>query len=149
MTGIVDPQDLRPIALFDSLSDLMTSLEKLSACGAATIYPGHGPVVHDAPLKIREYIAHRQQREEEVLAVLTRHSDRLEGVSLSEIVDSIYASLPFVLRRAAKKAVDKHVQKLIADGRVQPIRPAQWPQRATYGLRYDTSGNEHGKGEGS
>uniref|UniRef100_M4BIL0 Metallo-beta-lactamase domain-containing protein n=1 Tax=Hyaloperonospora arabidopsidis (strain Emoy2) TaxID=559515 RepID=M4BIL0_HYAAE len=120
--------------MFDSLGDLMTSLAKLSGCGAATIYPGHGPVVNDAPTKICEYLAHRQQREDEVLDVLKRHGGRLRGMSLPEILDSIYKSLPYVLRLSARKAIDKHLQKLLAENRIQQIRPAGWFQSATYGL---------------
>ncbi|KAE9212558.1 hypothetical protein PF004_g15597 [Phytophthora fragariae] len=120
--------------VFDSLADLMKSLIKLKACGAATIYPGHGPVVNDAPGKILEYITHRQQREEEVLEVLKQHSDRQEGLSTSEIADEVYEPLPFLLQLSARKAVDKHLQKILAEHRARQIRRAGWFQSATYSL---------------
>ncbi|KAF1780463.1 Metallo-beta-lactamase [Phytophthora cactorum] len=116
--------------VFDSLANLMTSLEKLKECGAATIYPGHGPVVDDAPAKILEYIRHRQQREFEVLEVLKRRG----GLSSSEIVDKIYEPLPFMLRLSARKAVEKHLQKLLVERQVRQIRQAGWFQSATYTL---------------
>ncbi|KAG7400677.1 Beta-lactamase-like protein 2 [Phytophthora boehmeriae] len=118
--------------MFDSLSDLMASLSKLQACGATSIYPGHGPVVSDAPAKILEYITHRQQREDEVLAVLKKHRDTLTGLSSADIVEKVYEPLPYILRVSARKAVDKHLQKLLVDSRVRQIRRASWFHPATY-----------------
>ncbi|CAI5703963.1 unnamed protein product [Peronospora effusa] len=120
--------------MFDSLPDLMSSLAKLNACGASAIYPGHGPMVSDAPTKILECIAHRQQREDEVLAVLKKYSDHVEGLSSSDIVDRVYEPLPYVLRLSARKTVDKHLQKLLVEARVRQIRRSGWFQTATYCL---------------
>ncbi|EEY58383.1 beta-lactamase-like protein [Phytophthora infestans T30-4] len=114
--------------MFDSLADLTASLAKLKDCGAATIYPGHGPVVDDAPAKIMEYITHRQQREFEILEVLKRQG----GLSSPEIVDRIYKPLSYMLRLSARKAVDKHLQKLLVERQVRQVRPAGWLQSATY-----------------
>ncbi|ETI50804.1 hypothetical protein F441_05726 [Phytophthora nicotianae CJ01A1] len=116
--------------MFDSLADLMASLAKLKEYGATTIYPGHGPVVDNAPAKILEYMSHRQQREYEVLEVLKRRG----GLSSSEIVDKIYEPLPFLLRLSAKKAIEKHLQKLMIERQVRQIRPTGWFQSATYML---------------
>ncbi|KAG7380743.1 Beta-lactamase-like protein 2 [Phytophthora pseudosyringae] len=116
--------------MFDSLADLMASLAKLKECGAATIYPGHGPVVNDAPAKILEYITHRQQREDEILGVLKEQG----GLVSSEIVDRIYEPLPYLLRLSARKAIDKHLQKLLVEQRVRQIRGAGWFQSAAYSL---------------
>ena len=44
----------------------MASLEKLLPLGAETLYPGHGPRVENGQEKIREYIAHRMAREQQV-----------------------------------------------------------------------------------
>ncbi|KAK1936796.1 Beta-lactamase-like protein 2 [Phytophthora citrophthora] len=114
--------------MFDSLVDLMASLAKLKQCGAASIYPGHGPVVDDAAAKILEYITHRQQREDEILAVLKKH----KRLTSSEVVDNIYDPLPYLLRLSARKATEKHLQKqkLLLEYRVQ--RQAGWFQAATY-----------------
>ncbi|RLN02900.1 hypothetical protein BBJ28_00014949, partial [Nothophytophthora sp. Chile5] len=120
--------------VFDSLVDLMASLTKLQACRAATIYPGHGPVVSDAPSKILEYISHRQHREAEVLAALETHSKDTRGLSSAEIVAQIYEDLPFTLRLAARKAVDKHLVKLLVERRVDLIDPDGWFESATYRL---------------
>ncbi|GMF44643.1 unnamed protein product [Phytophthora fragariaefolia] len=120
--------------VFDSLADLMQSLTKLKACGTANIYPGHGPVVNDAPAKILEYITHRQQRENEVLEVLKKHRDRQEGLSTADIVNKVYEPLPYILQLSARKAIDKHLQKLLVEHRVRQVRRAGWLQPATYSL---------------
>ncbi|KAG1688547.1 hypothetical protein DVH05_003638 [Phytophthora capsici] len=114
--------------MFDSLADLMVSLTKLKQCEATTIYPGHGPVVDDASAKILEYITHRQQRENEILAVLKQHG----ALTSSDIVDRIYDPLPYLLRLSARKAIEKHLQKLLLERRVQ--RQAGWFQTATHKL---------------
>ena len=52
--------------VFDDLFKLIQSLKLLLTYPGKIIYPGHGPVIMDAKLKINEYITHRQQREEQV-----------------------------------------------------------------------------------
>ena len=59
------------------------------SCAPRTIYPGHGPVVTDAAAKLREYVAHRAEREEQVLAGLAA-GDR----TVAELVARIYADYP-------------------------------------------------------
>ncbi|CAH0473706.1 unnamed protein product [Peronospora belbahrii] len=127
--------------MFDSLTDLMASLKKLSTCGADTIYPGHGPAVSNGRMKILEYIAHRQQREDEILDVLKKYGDCIKGLSSSDIVDRIYEPLPYLLRLSATKAVEKHLQKLFAEVRVRQVRRAGWFQTATYSLSNDVRDN--------
>lgn len=124
--------------VFDSLKELMTSLALLQAQNPRVIYPGHGPVVHDAKSKIHEYISHREQRESEVLAALEaahEHTDASSSPALSsaQIVRSIYPKLPFALQLAARKAVDKHLHKLLLDKRVVKT-PSGWFAAATYRL---------------
>ncbi|GMF15105.1 unnamed protein product [Phytophthora lilii] len=121
-------------SMFDSLADLMASLKRLKACGANTIYPGHGPVVNDAPAKILEYITHRQQREDEVLKVLKKYKERGEGLSSLDIVEKVYEPLPYFLRVHARKAIDRHMEKLLVEHRVRQIRQAGWFQSAMYCL---------------
>ena len=44
------------------LHDYMRSLERVLAEAPRRIYPAHGPLIEDGPAKIREYIAHRDDR---------------------------------------------------------------------------------------
>lgn len=114
--------------IFDSLADFMASLLKLKACGAATIYPGHGPVVEDAPAKINEYIKHRHQRETEVMEALKKQGE----LSSTDVVNHLYTPLPYLLRLSATKTIEKHLEKLIKERRVRQVRRARWLQCATY-----------------
>lgn len=96
-----------------NMGDYLRSLERLSKFGLSRIYPGHGPVIEDGPAKIDEYIAHRRDRERQVLEAL--------GAGLAEIqamVKRIYADVPEVLHPMAERSVLAHLEMLEAEGRV-------------------------------
>ena len=94
-----------------SLRDYLASLERLAGLNPRVIYPGHGPVV-DRPVDlIREYVAHRQMREAQVLACLR------EGISDPDaIVARVYGELSDPIRRAARMTVEAHLEKLRGEG---------------------------------
>lgn len=52
------------------LATSLRSLALLAGLAPLTLYPGHGPVVREAVPKLREYIAHRDERERQVIAAL-------------------------------------------------------------------------------
>lgn len=81
------------------------------------ICPGHGPLIHDPVQRLDEYIRHRLEREQQVLAVLA------EGVPLTswEIMERIYRDIDSRLRRAADGNVRTHLRKLQAEGRIELI----------------------------
>jgi glyoxylase-like metal-dependent hydrolase (beta-lactamase superfamily II) len=62
-TSVIDPPE-------GDLTHYLRSLQRLRELEPRTIHPGHGPVVLDAMGKLDEYLAHRQMREEQVLAGL-------------------------------------------------------------------------------
>lgn len=96
------------------LLDYMRSLRRLLELEPAVIYPGHGPMIRSAMAKIREYIAHRELREEQILAELGA------GVSgVAEMVKHIYADVPEVLHPAAGSSVRAHLRKLEREGRAR------------------------------
>lgn len=72
-------------AVFEDLGAYMASLvaceRRLEGEGTVQIYPGHGEVIKDGRGKIREYRAHRQQREDQVLEGLRDHAGTSEGVT--------------------------------------------------------------------
>ena len=95
------------------LGQYMDSLRRLLALDVATIYPAHGPVIRDAKGKLREYIAHRELRERQVLGALG------EGPSeVIAIVKKIYTDVPEFLHPAAAQSVRSHLRKLRNAGRV-------------------------------
>jgi len=54
------------------LGAYLRSLERLLAESPRRIYPAHGPAIEDGVAKLREYIAHRHERERQILAALER-----------------------------------------------------------------------------
>lgn len=94
-------------------------------------YPGHGAVVKDGKGRIREYIEHRQQREQELLRILmearetTHDADPKDGKTTSmsartpmEIVKIIYKDVPENLHEPAAHGVVQILQKLAEEGKV-------------------------------
>ncbi len=96
------------------LGQYMDSLNRLLKLDLETIYPAHGPVIRKPKEKIREYIAHRELRERQVLDAL---SDR-EPREVMAMVKKIYADVPEYLHPAAASSVRSHLKKLRKEGRV-------------------------------
>jgi glyoxylase-like metal-dependent hydrolase (beta-lactamase superfamily II) len=95
------------------LTDYMRSLEKARALDAARVFPGHGPVIDDPAPVLDYYIAHRLEREQQVIAALDS-GDR----EIPEIVARIYAAYDPALHAVAALSVRAHLEKLLRDGRV-------------------------------
>jgi ribonuclease/clavin/mitogillin len=95
------------------LGQYMDSLRRLLDLDVETIYPAHGPVIRDAKKKLREYIAHRELRERQVIAAL-QDGPR----EVIEIVKVIYTDVPEFLHPAAAQSMRSHLRKLHKDGRV-------------------------------
>jgi glyoxylase-like metal-dependent hydrolase (beta-lactamase superfamily II) len=104
-----------PRELGGSLADYMESLRKLEGLELSVLYPGHGPEVHDPKAKIAEYIAHRQDREDRLVAALDR-GERSRAALLAEVWDDV----PEELRPAAALAMQAHLEKLEDEGRLPP-----------------------------
>jgi len=97
-----------------SLADYMDSLERLRAEAPTWIYPAHGPKIDGGTAKVEEYLAHRMERERQVLAALEA-GDR----EVPAMVQRIYVGYPENLHAAAGQSVTSHLQKLERDGRVR------------------------------
>lgn len=106
-TSFIDPPD-------GDLTAYLTSLHTMLELHPRTIYPGHGPVVPDAPAKLREYLAHRAEREEQVLAGLAAGDERV-----AELVTRIYEGYPSEVHALAARSVTAHLQKLQREGRAK------------------------------
>ncbi len=107
------------------LAQYLSSLATLLALAPRRIYPAHGPVIEDGVAKLREYIAHRHDRERQILAVLERGP-----AAVPEIVASVYAAYPVALHAAAGQSTSQHLRKLEREGRVKASGPdaltARW-----------------------
>jgi len=105
-TSVIDPPE-------GDLVAYLRSLRRLRELRPSTIYPGHGPTVLRASDKLDEYLEHRAEREEQVLAGLA------DGPrSPEELVPGIYADVPVELHVLAARSVLAHLLKLESEGRV-------------------------------
>ncbi len=106
-----------------NLKQYMASLELMARQRPQIICPGHGQVIHNGEARIRWYLQHRQEREEQVLAALS------DGTStVAETVTAVYPrNLRQNLRGAAARNVQTHLTKLREEGRIAE-------QPATYSI---------------
>ncbi len=96
-----------------SLRGYMASLGRLRALELELIAPGHGPLVTDPAAKLEQYIAHRLERERQVLEALG------EGLrEREELLDRVWPAVPAELRPAAAATLAATLDKLAADGRL-------------------------------
>jgi glyoxylase-like metal-dependent hydrolase (beta-lactamase superfamily II) len=106
-TSFIDPPD-------GDLVQYLRSLRRMLELGPRTIYPGHGPVVLRAREKILEYLAHREERETQVLAALAEGSR-----TIAEMVEVIYSDQPKDVHPLAARSVLAHLLKLADEGRAE------------------------------
>jgi ribonuclease/clavin/mitogillin len=96
-----------PASMGGSLTQYLRSLERVLALMPERILPAHGPVIDDPETLVRQYIAHRREREEQVLAGLE------SGLrSVNELVDRIYVGLAPEFVPMARESVLAHLLKL-------------------------------------
>ena len=91
----------------------LASLELLLDHHLARLYPGHGPAVGDPRARVEGYLAHRREREAQVLAALEA-GDRTPA----QVVARVYAEVDPLLHPAAELSVRAHLVKLVREGRV-------------------------------
>lgn len=96
-----------------NLGDYLDTLRRLQAMDIERIYPGHGPVIEDAPEKIDEYLNHRLEREQQIVHELTGGAKTVE-----QMVRIIYREYPEHLYAAAGQSVLSHLVKLEQERRV-------------------------------
>lgn len=110
------------------LLDYLASLEKLLALGIRRIYPAHGPCIEDGPAKLRQYLAHRQQREAQIVEALAE----IGPARAPELVARIYTDVPKALHDAAAESVTAHLLKLEREGRAKRVEPGAGPRAARW-----------------
>lgn len=97
----------------NSLAAYMDSLRLLQQEAIELIAPGHGPWVTDPAAKLDEYVKHREMRERRLLAALER-GERSRAALLAEAWDDV----PLELMPMAAMAMEAHLEKLEAEGRL-------------------------------
>lgn len=107
--------------MVDDLSPYMASLRRLQAETFDRLYPGHGPEIEDPAAVIDWYIAHRLQREEEILAAV-----RGGMATVSDVVELVYREVDSSLYPLAERSVRAHLRKLAEEARIGFEEPRVW-----------------------
>lgn len=94
----------------------LESLQRLRKLRMNRIAPGHGEVIEEPRARIDEYLAHRRQREQQILRFVKKQGE----TKISEIVAALYGSqdLPPELLEAAGWQVHAHLLRLKSEGKV-------------------------------
>jgi glyoxylase-like metal-dependent hydrolase (beta-lactamase superfamily II) len=102
-----------------SMSGYLDSLRRLRALDLDAICPGHGPFVSDPDTKLDEYIEHRMERERRIVAAIDGGARTRDEVLDRAWSDVDLDASPF-LRDAARLTLEAHLEKLAAEGRLDP-----------------------------
>jgi ribonuclease/clavin/mitogillin len=108
-TTVIPPDD-------GDLGDYLASLRRLLTLDVQRIYPGHGPVLEPARPVIEAYIAHRLDRERQILAVLASGAE-----TVAQIVTHVYREVAPALHPVAQLSVQSHLSKLERETRVRRV----------------------------
>jgi glyoxylase-like metal-dependent hydrolase (beta-lactamase superfamily II) len=97
------------------MATYLATLSRLEKLRLTRLCPGHGDVIEEPRARIQDYIAHRVEREKQILGFL-----KTGPLKIPELVQLIYGGqeLPPGLVEAAGWQVHAQLLKLKADGRV-------------------------------
>jgi glyoxylase-like metal-dependent hydrolase (beta-lactamase superfamily II) len=105
-TAVINPPD-------GDMAAYLQSLERLRKRRLTRLCPGHGDVLDEPKAILAEYVAHRIERENQILEVLAAGPSKV-----TDLVAKIYVETPEALHDMASRSVLAHLQKLKAEGRV-------------------------------
>ncbi len=110
-TTVVAPPD-------GDMQAYMKSLRKLLGAGDTLYVPTHGPTIANPDAFVEAYIAHREDRERQILDALGR------GIgTVGQMVSDMYADVDPRLHPAAARSVLAHLIYLVETGRVASDGP--------------------------
>lgn len=96
-----------------ALRSYLRSLERLRELPITVLAPAHGPPVTDVQGKIDEYISHRLEREQRLLAAIKAGSRTVD-----QLLNEVWSDAPAALRQAAAATLAAHLDKLAEEGRL-------------------------------
>jgi glyoxylase-like metal-dependent hydrolase (beta-lactamase superfamily II) len=101
-TTVIDTED-------GSLADYLESLRRLRGLGGRTVLPGHGPDLANLEAVATGYLAHREQRLEQVRSALR---DLGDDASTRQVVEHVYVDVDEELWDAAEWSVQAQLDYL-------------------------------------
>jgi len=93
------------------LQAYLDSLRLVRDLAPRRMLPGHGPIIDDPIALLDGYIAHRAERERQIVDAMAAGAR-----TVPEIVARVYPELPESLRAAAEETVEAHLKKLLHAG---------------------------------
>lgn len=114
-TTVIPPDD-------GDLGRYLESLRRVLEWDVLRIYPGHGPVLEPARPVVEGYIAHRLEREAQIMDALGAGVE-----TIPELVAGIYREVSPALHSMARLSVASHLAKLEREGRVRRL-PGEAPR---------------------
>lgn len=106
-TSIVSPPD-------GNMEQYMASLRLLLTRDDEIYWPTHGPAITDPKPFVRSFIAHREDRERQIMEQLAAGRTRIQ-----DMVPVMYAAVDKRLYPAAARSVLAHMEHLVARGAVR------------------------------
>jgi glyoxylase-like metal-dependent hydrolase (beta-lactamase superfamily II) len=110
-----------PASAGGDLDAYIASIERVLALEPLRLMPAHGPVIDTPATLLNNYLAHRREREEQVLAALTAGPS-----SPDTIVAGVYRGLRDSLVAMARESVVAHLLKLQRERRVRQRDDGTW-----------------------
>ncbi len=99
--------------MVEDMGAYLRSLARVRRLDVDHLYPGHGEVMDDPHQVVDWYVAHRLQREQEILTALAGGAG-----TVSDIVEVVYRDVDSSLHPLAARSVAAHLGKLADEGRV-------------------------------
>lgn len=106
-TSIVSPPD-------GDMGDYMASLDRLATRTWRRFLPGHGEPVENPAERVQQLIAHRRQREQQILRAIAEGLSRIPALTAR-----IYHDIPRHLLPAAERNVFAHLIDLASRNQIQ------------------------------
>lgn len=114
-TSLVSPPD-------GDMAAFMASCRRLRLRGARRLFAGHGAPIEDPDTRLRDLLAHRRQRERQIMDTLTTRP-----TTLTALTQAIYTDVDPALLPAAARNVFAHLIDLKARGQITAA-PAATPK---------------------
>lgn len=122
-TTVVSPPD-------GNMADYMASVRKLIARSDAVLYPTHGNPVRDPAPFLAAYLAHRVERENQIIELLQRGPSTIRAM-----VEVLYANVRRELHKPARRSVMSHLLKLHDEAKVTTVNDLPPSMRSIWIVR--------------
>ncbi len=100
--------------MVEDMGPYLSSLERIQHTGLDRLYPGHGDEMDRPDEVISWYLAHRLERERQIIDAIAGGAD-----SIGAVVETVYVDVDTALHPLAARSVVAHLRKLASEGRAR------------------------------